>query len=420
MNSFDVMGKRIPRHDALLQVTGKLIYGDDIYRPNMLYAAATYSEHAHAKILAIDTSLAEKVPGVKGIITAQDVPLNRFGASHKDQPILADDKVRHKGDAVAVVAGETLKAAREGAKKIRVKYEPLEAVFSPREAIQEGAPLVHQNSNIADHIKIRKGDVEKGFQEADFILEEEFSTQKVEQSPIEPHVALAEIENDGKLVIYTSNSRPFSYANQIAKVLNLPMHKFQIKTPAVGGGFGGKNEILLEPWVALLAFKTKRPVKMTFTREEEFTASTVRHPYLMKYKTGFKKDGTLTARQVELISDSGAYVALGKETLTKAAVHGAGPYHIPHVKVDAYLVYTNNIVGGAMRGFGVPQVCFAHECHTDSIAAKLGISPVQIRMINMYGAYGETPTGQTIMANPLRATFQRALELYGGNWRKEG
>lgn len=411
MQHFNVLGRTIPRHDAVQQVTGKVIYGEDLYRPGMLFACALYSKYAHARVLKVDTSGAESIPGVRGVITARDVPGNRYGITHKDQSVLADEKVRHKGDAIAVVAADSLKIAREAVRHIKVDYEPLPAVFDVLDAMREDSPVIHANGNIAARIKIISGDVNKAFADSDLIVEENFSTQKVEHCHIEPHVALAEIENDGKLVIWTSNSRPFAYATQLTGILNIPMNRYQIKTPAVGGGFGGKNEITIEPWVALLALKTKRPVRMVFTREEEFTVSTVRHPYLMKYKSGVMKDGAIVARRIELISDSGAYVALGKETLTKAAVHSAGPYQIPNVQIDARLVYTNNITGGAMRGFGVPQVCFAHEVHTDSIAQKIGMDPVEFRIKNLFGANGLMPSGQMVRSIPLLDTLKRAVEL---------
>lgn len=412
MNSFQIIGSRIPRHDAVQEVTGKTIYGEDLVRPNMLYARALYSEHAHAKILGIDVSEAEKLPGVKAIITGKDVPYNLFGHSVADQPVLADTKVRYRGDAIAVVAAETEKIAQQAVKLIKVDYETLPLVMDPIEAMKEGSPLVHDKGNILAHMKIRQGDIDSGFKASDIIVEEEYTTKKVEHCPIEPHVALAEIENDGKLVIWTPNSRPFVYAECLINTLKIPMNKLQVKTPTVGGAFGGKNEILLEPWVALLALKTKRPVKMVFTREEEFASSTVRHPYIMRYKTGLSSTGMITARQVELICDAGAYAALSKSTLTKSVVHCCGPYNIPNIKVDGYAVYTNSIVGSSMRGMGVPQVCFAVESHTDTIAERIGMSPVEFRLKNMFTDEGILPNGQEVDSKPLRMTLERALELY--------
>lgn len=408
-----IIGQRLPRHDAALQVTGKLEYGEDLVRPNMLHAKALYAKYPHATIKRIDAGGAWEVPGVEGIITHKDVPVNRFGLSHKDQPVLADDKVRSWGDAIAVVAATTPEAASAALEKIKVEYEPLPVICDPLTAMQDGSTLVHEGTNIAAHLKIRHGDVEQGFAQADVVVEEVFTTQRVEHCHLEPHVALAEVEKDGRIVIWTSTGRPFQYVTQLARILNLSMNQVAVKVPAVGGGFGGKNEVTIEPWVALLAKQTGKPVRMVWSRQEEFFVSTVRHPYRMRYKSGLTKDGRIVAREIEIISDSGAYVGLGKATLTKAAIHAAGPYRIDHVKIDAYLVYTNNIAAGAMRGFGVPQVCFAHECHTDTLAQKVGLDPVDFRKRNLFDERGIMPTGQEINAHALRTTFARALELSG-------
>lgn len=409
LSKFEVLGVSVPRTDALLEASGEVVYGADIVRPHMLHAAACYSSYAHAKILSVDTSEAEACPGVRAVITAKDVPCNRFGVKFQDQPVLADDKVRCMQDPIAVVAAETEQQAQYAASKVHVSYEPLVPVLDPMEGMKDQV-LVQDGSNVVAHIKIRHGDVDAGFAASDYVLEETFCTQKVEHVPLEPHVALAELASDGQLVVTTSTSRAFAYITQMLKILKMDMTQLRLVTPPVGGAFGGKNEVSLEPWVALLTLKTGRPVKMVFSRKEEFY-STLRHPYRMTYKSGFTRDGALLARQIEIISDCGPYVGLGKDTLTKASVHAAGPYNIPNVRVDSYLVYTNTAVGGAMRGFGVPQVAFAHEVHTDAIARKLGMSPVEFRRKNLFFDRGQAPTGQLLDSRPLRATFERALEL---------
>lgn len=410
MSEYQVLGVRTPRTDALLEASGQVVYGADISYPNMLYAAARYSDYAHARILSVDVSGAERSPGVRAVITAKDVPVNRFGYKFQDQPVLADDKVYCKQDAIAVVAAETEAQAQLAAEKIRVEYEPLTPVLDAVEGMKDQV-LVHEgSSNIVARIRIRKGDTQAGFAASDKIVEEELTTQKVEHVPLEPHVALSELRPDGQLVITTSTSRAFAYITQLLKILQLDMTQLRVLTPAVGGAFGGKNDVSLEPWVALLTLKTGRPVKMVFSRKEEFY-STVRHPYRMKYRTGLKKDGTILARKIEIISNSGPYVCLGKDTLTKASVHAAGPYNIPNISVDSYLVYTNTALGGAMRGFGVPQVAFAHEVHTDTIAHELGMDPVEFRRKNLFFERGEGATGQLLDSRAMRATFERALEL---------
>ncbi|RME51380.1 MAG: hypothetical protein D6796_01065 [Caldilineae bacterium] len=415
-----VIGKRIPRHDAVLQVTGQAQYGVDITRPGMLVAKALRSPHPHARIRVLDTSAAEQLPGVAAIITAADVPNNRFGFTHVDQPLLAEDKVRYQHEPVAVVAAESREAAEEALRRIRVEYEPLPGVFDPLAAMDKGAPLVHEErgSNLAAHLKIRHGDIEQGWREAEVIVEETITTQMVEHSHLEPHAAVAEMEPRGVLTVYSSVQRPFLIAADLGKILQLPLNRIRVVATAVGGGFGGKNEISLEPYICILALRTGRPVKMVYSREEEFQATTVRHPYRVRFKSGVTAKGRLVARQVEIISDSGAYVSWGASTLSKASIHAAGPYRIPHVKIDGYLVYTNNKVGGAMRGFGVPQLGFAYECHTDTIAERIGMDPLEFRLKNIIEDGSVLPTGQVLGKVALRETIRQAVERAG--WRKEG
>jgi nicotinate dehydrogenase large molybdopterin subunit len=414
-----VIGKRIPRHDAVLQVTGRAEYGVDITRKGMLFAKVLRSPHPHARILKLDTSPVDRMPGIVTVITAEDVPNNRFGFTHLDQPLLAEDRVRYREEPVAAVAAESLEAAEEAVNLIRVEYEPLPGVFDPLEALKSDAPRVHEEreSNVASHLKIRHGDIEQGWQESDEVVEETITTQMVEHAHLEPHAAVAELDPRGVMTVRSSVQRPFLIATDLGKILKMPLNRIRVVATGVGGGFGGKNEISLEPYICLLALKTRRPVKMVYTREEEFQATTVRHPYIVRFKSGVKREGRLVARQVEIISDSGAYVSWGESTLSKASIHAAGPYRIPHVKIDGYLVYTNNKVGGAMRGFGVPQLGFAYECHTDTVALHLGIDPLEFRLKNIIVNGSTLPTGQVLEKVFLRDTVREAVRLAG--WRKE-
>ena len=427
MKQYSTIGKSIPRTDAPLQMTGNLVYGEDVYRPNMLIAKAKYSDRMHAKITRIDTSVAEKMPGVRAVITHKDIPFNRNGSGIYgilDQPVLADEKVYYRGDAIAVVAAETREQAEAAANAVIVEYEPLPAAFTVEEALAPGAPIIHPecgDSNISHHLIIRDGDTsEHMFDDCDFIAEHTYHTQKVDHAPIEPHVGLAEVDPDGHLIITTSTSRPFNYLGVMTSIMQMPANMIRIRSENVGGAFGGKNEITFEPWIAVLAQKTRRPVKMVYTREEDLNTSTIRHAYALTYKTGIRKDGKLMANEVTIYANSGAYLGLGKSTMLKATVHVCGPYYCRNVKVDSYLVYTNALIGSSMRGMGVPQVCFALESQLDILAEMAGISPADIRRMNMFDHLGLLPNGQAVSGGPMKAAFERAWEIFNDPTRWKG
>lgn len=411
--SYSVVGQSFPRIDALSQVTGKSIFGEDVKRPGMLFAKILRSKYAHARIISIDTSKAEALTGVRCVITSKDIPHNRYGFTHQDQPVFADDKVRFLGDPIAAVAADSKIIAEKAISLIHVVYEPLPIVSNMLEAMKDESPQVHDKSNVVSHLKISNGDMEKGWSESDQIIEETLSTPMIEHAMIEPHAAMAEMDELGNLTIWASVQRPFTIAADLCKILKLPLNKIRVISTSIGGGFGGKNEISFEPILCILATKTGKPVQLVYTREEEFEASTVRHPYIMNYKTGVKKDGTFVARQVEIISDCGPYVTWGESTLTKALIHACGPYRIPYTKIDAFLVYTNNPVGGAMRGFGVTQLGFAYEAHMNTIAAIMKTDPIALRLKNILRDEDFLVTGQQVNVVTLKETMMKALELAG-------
>lgn len=411
-----IIGKSALRPDALEKVTGTAKYIDDMELPNMLFARVLRSEEPHARILSIDYSLAQSLSGVCAIITSKDVPVNAFGVQIKDQPVLAEMKVRQIGEAVVAVAAESEEIALKAIDKIKVKYDPLPAVFNATEALKSDAPRVHEKGNIATTRNVVKGDVERGFQESDEIVSDKFTTQKVEHCHIEQHGCLAQPEPNGHLTIWAGNAQPFAVQAELARILKMPLASVRWLQPVVGGNFGSRNELSVEPIAALLAIKTGRPVKLVRTREEEFTASTTRHSHDIEIKTGVKSDGRIIARQAKIIADTGAYFSFGEIQLVKATILSSGPYDIPNIKSEGILVYTNNVVGGAMRGFGAPQIYAAEETHMDNIAKKLGIDPLEIRLRNALKEGDRTSTGQVLHSVAIRETLTTAAESFG--WKK--
>lgn len=417
---FSYIGKRFPRKDADLQLTGACKYCDDYFLPNMLIAKARYSDYAHAKILSIDTSVAESMPGVAAIITYKDVPHNRYGGGKlEDQWVLAEDRVLYHGDCIAVVAAETRKQAEAAANAIHITYEPLPCVMDIQSALAENAPVLHPDlfpTNICQETHMRNGNLDEGMKNSDIIIENTYYTQKVDHTPIEPRVALAIPRPDDSLRVISSNSRVFNFIRPLANILQMPMSRIRLSVPeGIGGSFGGKNDLLPEPWVSLLALKSGRPVKMTFTREDDMSTSTIRHAYKIQHRTGVKKDGTILADEITMYSDTGAYINLGPAQLMKAAVHCCGPYNVPNLSVNGYLVFTNTLNGSAMRGMGVPQSCFAWESHLDLIAERLGISPLEIRRKNLFGEKGTLPNGQVIDSEAASECLERAVALFNNS-----
>lgn len=413
------IGYSIPRLDAAQQVCGKMQFGADIHMPNMLYCKIKRADRPSARILNLDVSPALALPGVAAVVTAKDIPVNVFGPTIKDQPFFVTDTVRQYSDYIAAVAAETEDIAARAAELIHVEYEDLPIVTDPIAAMEEDSHKVHGDSNIAWHRAIVSGDVDRGFAESDIIVEQDFYTPGIEQCPLEPHAAISYLDElSGDLVVRSSMQKPFELAADLARMLARPISSVRAFASSIGGGFGGKNEISLESAIALLTLKTGRPVKCEYSREDEFNASTIRHAYQIRYKTGMKKDGTLLARQVRIISDCGPYVSWGASTLTKASIHSCGPYEIPNTKVDGYLVYTNNPVGGAMRGFGVTQLGFAYEAHTDYCAKQLGMDPIAFRKHNLIHDGSMLPTAMKMNVVTVEACMDMAVELArkGGDW----
>lgn len=394
-----VMGARTPRLDAPGKVTGSVKYAADMVLPNMLHMSVLRSPHAYAKIVSIDASAALAIPGVEVVLTSADVPgIDNFGVFIEDQPIMARDYVRYTGEAVAAVAAETLDLAIAATKLIKVEYEVLDGVFDPHLAIKDGAPQLHDfaKNNITKHTKIRKGDVEEGFKQADLIVEETYQTAKIEHAYLEPEAGLAYVESDGCVTVHSPSQNITHHRHALAKILGRPINKVRMIMSTVGGGFGGKEDMIYQGILALAAIKSRRPVRYVFTREESFIASAKRHPFSIQYKMGLKKNGKIVATKMVMISDGGAYAMSTPGVMNKSAILGPGPYQLENVWVDAIGVYTNNTPSGAMRAFGAFQSEFATEAHLDLCAEKLKMDSIQLRMMNLMRDGATTHTRQKI------------------------
>jgi len=411
------VGQRATRPDGRLHGLGQTQYIEDISFPHMIHAKVLRSAHAHARILNIDTSEAETMPGVLATLTGKEIPVNSFGPTMQDQPVLADEIVRHRGDGVAAVAAVTEQIAADALKKIRVEYEPLPAVFDPLEAMEENSVKVHPPaSNIYATKVIKKGDVEKALAESDHVFHQRFTTQMVEHVSLEPHACIASWDGNGRVSVWTTLGRITLGREDLARTLSMPQNKIRLIATINGGNFGGKNEITDEPIAAMLSKKSGRPVKSVFSRGDEFVSSTIRHPFTMDYTTGVNSEGRLLARKIRLVLDGGAYFSWSGTTIGKGSILAPGPYEIENVLVEAYAVYTNKTVTGAMRGFGAPQVCFAYESQMDDIARKLGIDPLEIRLRNGFGEGSLSPTSQTLQSVALKESLLQAAERFG--WRE--
>ena len=433
MEPSGIIGVSVPRVDALEKVTGRTLYGADLKLPHMLCGKVLRSPLPHARILHVDTSRAERLPGVKAVATGKDLRV-RYGLVIQDQPPFADDKVRYIGDPVAGVAAVDAEVAEEALGLIRVEYEELPPVFDPLKAMEPGAPLVHEDlgsyftvpvffpkagTNIANHFKIRRGDVDQGFRDADFVTENTFTTPMAQHCPLEPHVSIAQFDPSGRVTIWSSTQHPYSVRRETARFLNRPINQVRVIVTCVGGGFGSKVLLKLEPMCVALAMKVKdfRPVRIVLTREEEFYASVVRHPSITTIKAGVQKDGTLTALRTRMIFDTGAYADAGPVVTRSSGMSVTGPYRIPNVSSDSFCVYTNKTVAGAFRGFGVPQLMWAMDSTMDILAEGIGMDPVELRLKNALEEGDVSVTGQVLHSVGIKECIQKAAEAI--EWGKK-
>jgi len=439
MKEHFMIGKGIKRVDSLEKVTGRALYSFDVELPGMLYGKILRSTVPHAKILNIDISEAQKLPGVMLILTGKDFPpYARYGYGLMDEPILAMGKVLYVGDSVAAVAAERPDIAEEALDLIDVEYEELPPIFDPEESLRPDPPsVIHEglkdyiklpiplpvpdilSPNLCAYHKVRKGDVEKGFKEADVIVENRYSTSMIQHCQLESHNCVASWDEKGELTLWTSAQSLF-VARQILSIIHqIPESNVRIIVPYVGGGFGGKIELTSEVICSVLAKITGRPVKIAYTRKETFINASVRHPVITHIKDGVKKDGTIIAREMRLIFDGGAYSKTTPFTVRNSSLAATSTYRIPNFKLDSCGVYTNKPSAGAFRGFGCSQVCYAVESQMDEIAHKIGMDPAEIRLKNALEEGEKNIIDEVVISDGTKECIKKVKEAMDKKRSKE-
>jgi CO/xanthine dehydrogenase Mo-binding subunit len=406
---FKWVGRPVVREDARGKATGATRYMTDLEFPGMLWGKIVRAGIPHARIKKIDTGEAEKMPGVVAVITHRDVPgVNGYGIAVPDQPVFCDRKVRYEGDPVAGIVAETRRAAAAAAEKIRIEFEELAAVFDPRDALAAGAPEVHDAGNLLLEARVTNGDPDRAFAEADIVVEREYFTPMQFPVFLEVEGGVAEYK-DGRLTMWVGSQYPTQDQRELSLVLGIPPEQIRIVSNPVGGAFGGKDDLTIQAQLAVMAYKTGRPVKLVLTREESNRTGWKRHPMFITMKTAATGDGILLANRVTIVSDTGAYAGLGGAVLSNAIGHACGAYRVPNVEITGYCAYTTKAPCSAMRGFGVPQITFAIESQMDIIAAQTGVDPLSLRLKNSLVTGDKGPFGNTMaLSMGIVPTLKRA------------
>ncbi|MFQ5682848.1 MAG: xanthine dehydrogenase family protein molybdopterin-binding subunit [Candidatus Binatia bacterium] len=436
MAELAVVGQPVTRVDAEEKVQGKAVYGYDLTLADMLYGKVLFSPKPHARIKHISTEKAKRYPGVRAVITGKDAPWIH-GESIRDKPFLAQEKVRYVGEPVAAVAAVDEDTAETAVALIEVEYEDLPAYFSPEEACKPEAFSIHEDfssypksdfiagaslPNVCEHFKLRTGDTELGFGKADLILEERYSLPVIQHAAMEPHSAHARVETaSGRVTVWVANDAPFRALTELSQALELPKEQIRLINPLQGGGFGSKGGLKVEPIAIALAYHTKgRPVRLKFNRSETFVSTLTRHEAVIYIKSGVKKDGTLVARQMKIFWGAGAYAEKSPTVCIRGSLPAPGPYRIPNVKVDGYAVYTNKPVAGAFRGYGIPQGAWACEQHTDQLAQRLGMDPLEFRLKNIFMEGDVAYWGEKLHSVGLKESLLKAAEAIDWGKREQG
>ncbi len=428
--SSNSVGKSLPRIDAVDKVTGKTLYSGDLTMKGMLHMKMLFAERAHARVINIRTDKAEAAEGVVAVYTSKDVPVNEYGLQIKDQPVLCGpgsskpytDIVRFVGDQVAAVVAETEAQAEAAVKLIEVEYEDLPILSNPKAALRPDALILHPDhgdSNICVHYKIRKGDVDEAFAKADVIVEGEYQTPVQEHAYLQPEAGLAYMDEEGHVTIEAAGQWTHADREAIAHSLGLPDEMIRVIYPAIGGAFGGREDMSVQIVLALATWKLQRPVKIVWSRRESIIGHGKRHASTINARWGATKDGKLVAAEIEMIADGGAYMYTTNKVLGNATITSSGPYFIPNIKADVYGVYTNNVPGAAFRGFGAPQALFMAEMQMDKLAEKLGMDPVEFRLKNALRDGDTLGVGTPVPPTPsIVQCIEAARDKF--KWKKAG
>ncbi len=412
----DKIGNRAIRVDAPEKILAYGKYTDDIEIEGMIYGSAVRSKYPRAKILNIDTSKAKELKGVKAVLTAEDVPDNKIGHIQQDYDVMikVGDITRFLGDAIVLIAAETKEILEEAKKLIKIEYEELPGLFTPKESMEEGAPKIHKEGNIMAHEHIKRGNVEEEFKKAEYIVTEHYYTPATEHAFMEPECAVALYDNNtGDSLIYSSDQNPYDTQRECSKMMGWEKDKVKVHNCLVGGGFGGKEDMSVQHHALLLSYYTGLPVKVKLTRDESILIHPKRHPAWIDMTTSCNKEGIITAMKAKIITDTGAYASLGGPVLQRMCTHAAGPYNFQNVEIEGIAVYTNNPPSGAFRGFGVTQSNFAMESNLNLLAEKVGISPWEIRFRNAIRPGEVLPNGQIAFpGTALVETLNAVKDIY--------
>ncbi len=425
MKQLGIVGQSVKRRDGLGHVTGQTQFVEDVFYPQMLWMAAVRSPVARGIIHGIETSRAEAFPGVQAVVTAADVPNNWYtilgliGVGPNDEPVLAHEEVMYEGEPICAVVAETEEIAREAATLVSLDIEELPPVLDLEFALSPEAPIIKKwGTNTftydgMDHRKLRFGNIDDGFDQADVIVEGTYQLSPIEHAPIETHACVVKPEPDGRLTVHTNTQALYFTLDNTAIILNMPSNRLRMIGGTVGGGFGGKVDVITEPLTCIAAMKTRRPVKWRWTREEETRFSSTRAAAKMEFRDGVMKDGRIVARKVRSLQDSGAYHRHSPYGAQKHMANVAGPYAIPNVWVDVYCVYTNRQPASAMRGFGVTEASFAVEVQMEKIARTIGMDSYEIRLLNAYRNGQMRPVRKVVEDATLIETIKAAADLAG-------